>query len=171
MTSEAASNRIEKDGVSVAVDVMKPEETEDVFGADLVRQGTQPLLLMIHNGSAQTYRFRKADVDARYIPAAEAARHAYGNPVVTGGRMIGWAVWHVPAVVFRSVRKGLRRPVTAQDVRTDFLREEIADADIGPQGSIQGFMFVRPLEPGSRITVKLLNLGTQHAVVFEAPVS
>src|SRR3989338_2478009 len=96
MMSEAFSNRIEKDGVSVAVDVLKPEDTEDVFGADLVRQGTQPLMLMIQNGSAETYRFRKADVDARYIPAAEAARHAYGNPIVTGGRMIGWAVWHVP---------------------------------------------------------------------------
>ena len=165
----APAVRVEKAGVSVEVGVMSPEETSDIFGVDLIKRGIQPLMMTIRNGGAQTYRFRKADVDANYVPAAAVATHAYENPVVTGGRVAGWLLWHVPAFVFPSLQRGTRRPALRRDVRRDFAREEIADTEIGPGGVARGFMFIRHREGGGPLMVRLLNVQTQDVLIIEIP--
>ncbi len=167
MTAPAV--RVEKAGVSVEVAVIDPDQTTDIFGVDLVRKGIQPLMMTIRNGGAQTYRFRKADVGAHYLPAAAVARHAYENPIVTGGRVAGWLVWQAPAFVFPSLQRGTRRPALRRDVLRDFTREEIADTEIGPGGSARGFLFIRPGERGQPFTVRLLNVQTQEPLVIEIP--
>ena len=161
--------QIQKDSVSVGVEVVDADQTQDIFGTNLLRRRIQPLVITIQNESDQTYHFSKADVDAHYIPASKVARHTYENPLITGVRMIGWVIWLIPACVFPSLRKNLHRPAMHRDVQADFAREEIADADIGPHGRAQGFLFIRPLAPGSRIRVKLIRVPTQEPLTFDIP--
>ncbi len=44
---------------------------------------------------------------------------------------------------------------------------EIADATVEPNGSLVGYLFIHPIKPGSRITVKLINVQTQEPLVFD----
>lgn len=161
--------RMEKRGLSVDVQALDAEHTRDIFETDLVAKGAQPLLIKIRNESGQTYRFRKADVDARYLPAAEAAKLSYENPVVIGGQALGRAIGFIPGLIFKAPRKVPPRPILNRGVQESFVREEIADADIEPGGSLEGFMFVRPFSGGRRLRVTLINVQTQEPLVFDVP--
>ncbi len=163
--------RVQQAGVSVEVQVIDAEQTRNIFDVDLVGEGIQPLLIKIRNESGHTYRFSKASVDAHYLPAATVARKAYENPIVIGGEMIGRVVGVIPKVILPSTshRQTPSQPLFNREVRASFMREEIADGDIGPNGSLAGFMYVRPLAPGSRISVRLINVQTQEPLTFDIP--
>ena len=158
-------------GVTVGIQVIDAEQTADIFDINLVAKGVQPLLITIKNGSGQTYQFRKADV-ARYIPAAEAAKQAYDNPLVVGGRLLRQVAAIVPKLLFTQTRShgGVSPPpVLNRNIQQDFVREEIADGEIAPNGSLEGFLYLRPLEPGTPIRVTLVNAKTQEPLVIEQP--
>ena len=173
-------NRMEQQGVSVAALLFTPDETRDRVHIDLRRDRIQPLMIVMRNDSDQTYAFRKADVDARYLTARGAARGAQVHPVVHTARLVRWLVWLLPGALFNAVIEpstGLpfdgvdeiaRRPPTPRnrDVREDFLRHEIADGQIAPRESMSGLMFLHPPKLGSMLQVKLVNTRTQEPLVF-----
>ncbi|MBI2495605.1 MAG: hypothetical protein HYY90_00440 [Candidatus Omnitrophica bacterium] len=167
----APSGRVEKAGVSVSVQVIGADEAGDIFGVNLVQRGVQPLLLEIRNGSGRQYRFAKANVDERYIPAATAARKAYEHPLLVGGQVIKRIVGSVPDFMVRSGarHKPPPRPIFNRTIQESFVKEEIADAEIGPNGSLKGFLYVRPLEPGAHLSVKLIDVQTQEPLAFDLP--
>ena len=164
--------RIQQAEVSVEAHPLDPEETLDIFEVDLISKGIQPHVIKIRNESQQTYRFAKTNVDAHYIPAATAAKAAFENLVLIGGKAIGEAVSAIPRWIFplhRNAphRTSLSRPVLNREVQASFVKEEIPDREIGPRGSLAGFMFLRPRSPGHSITITLVNAQTQTALIFE----
>ena len=165
--SATVPGRVQHEGVSVDVQVMDAEETKDVFDVDLIRQGVQPLVITIRNGSQATYRFRKADVDAHYIPAAVAATKAYENPVVVGGEIVEQTVRSLHQFIFPPPKHMPGRPILNRNVQQSFVKEEIPDADIAPKGSLSGFLFLRAQAAGVPLRVTLINLQTQQPLVFD----
>ena len=168
--SDAADRRqaaVEHAGVSVELQVLSAKETEEIFDVNLVRKRVQPLVIRIKNGSVVAYRFRKADVDEHYLPAATAAKQAYENPLVVGKSVVGRVLGYLPSKVFKSPAKVPERPILNRTIQESFVREEIPDAEIGANGKLSGFLYVRPLAPGSFIRVKLINIQTQEPLVFE----
>ena len=175
--------RVEQERVMVAAEFLDPERTVDVFHANLLRNHIQPLLLVLRNGSEQPYRFRKADVDARYVPAAQAARWACVHPAVTAARLIRWGVFFLPGLLMESVveptttldfpvfEELARRPerTDSRQIIVEFQRHEIADGDIGPDEIRAGAMFLRPPRLGSVIAVRLVNARTQQPLVLKIP--
>ena len=166
----SAPGTVQQAGVSVNVQCLTAEETNDIFDTDLVGKGIQPLVITIHNDSQQTYQFRKADVDDHYIPAATAARAAYENPIAESAGVATRALSKVWSLLPHKQKEALPSSVLNKEVRASFVREEIADADIGPGGSRSGFMYTKPQQPGSHISVRLINSQTQEPLVFEIPV-
>ncbi|MBI3020674.1 MAG: hypothetical protein HYY59_01575 [Candidatus Omnitrophica bacterium] len=179
----SAQGRIQQDHVDVAVEFLDERQTKEAFHADFVRSGIQPVRLLIQNGSDQPYRFRKADVDPRSIPAASVARRVYVHPAETVARLVKWVAFFIPGLVFESIvepatsldfpgiEEAARRPPTPDNrsIKADFLKHEIADAEIGPNGSLAGVLFIRPPRLGSVLTVKLFTARTQQPAVFEVP--
>ena len=165
--SAAVPGRVQKDGVSVDVQVMDAEATKDVFDVDLIRHGVQPLVITIHNGSQAAYRFRKTDVDAHYIPAAVAATTAYENPVVIGGEIVGQTVRSLHQFVFPPPKQMPGRPILNRNLQQSFMKEEIPDADIAPGGSLSGFLYLRAQPARAPLRVTLINLQTQQPLVFD----
>lgn len=175
--------RIQKDSVEVAVEFLDARRTKEAFHADFLRNGLQPIRVLIQNGSDQPYLFRKADVDRRYLPAASVARRVYVHPAETVARLVKWVAFFIPGLVFESIvepmtaldfpgiQEAARRPPTPDNrsIKADFLKHEIADAKILPNGSLAGVMFIRPPKLGSVLTVKLFNARTQQPVVFDIP--
>ena len=165
--------RLEKAKVSVDIQRIDADETISVFGVDLVGHGVQPLVIEIQNRSDQTYRFSKTNVDAHYIPAANAARYAYPNPIITGLRFVRWIVCWIPAWILGQFVEffdgAIQRPLMNQDVRADFVKEEIADTTVGPNSSLAGFMFLRALPPGTQLHMTLTNVQTQDLLAFDVP--
>ena len=164
--------RMEQAGVSVDIDVLDAQRTSDIFDVDLVKKGIQPVMIKIRNHSAQTYRFTKADVDAHYIPAATAAKRAYENPIRIGSRLVGRAVGILPRWLINSRREIEReqasdQPLFNREMQASFVQGEIPDADVAPEGTLEGFLYLRPREPGAHVRVRLLNTSTQEPLVFE----
>ena len=167
-------SQIEHAKVSVEVERYAADETQAIFGADLLRHGIQPLSLLIDNRSPQAYVFQKANVDAHYLPAAEVAQVAYENPVQVGVHGLLWTVL-LPLRALRVLKNYPRKtgkasfvgPPTNAEIQANFLKMEIADATVGPNGSLAGDLFIHPITPGSRITVKLINAQTQEPLVFD----
>ena len=163
----AAPGRIQHEGVSVDARVMDADEVEDVFDVNLIRKGVQPLLITIRNDSQVTYRFRKADVDAHYIPAADAAKAAYENPVAIGGAIAQRAVSVLHQFIYPPPKPVLDRPILNRSVQQSFVKEEIPDAEIAPNSSLSGFLYIRPQAASTPLRVTLLNLQTQQPLVFD----
>lgn len=166
--------RIERDGVSLEVEFFDPDLSMSVFGVDLLRHHVQPLTLLIQNRSRQAYTFQKAQVHPHYIPAERAAAYAYVNPVEAGVHTTTW----LPKVVLKSVagvvfpknrRLSTPGPFMNEEIREHFIREEIPDAAIEPNGSLSGFVFIPPPTPGPPLRITLLNAQSQPSVVFDVP--
>ncbi len=182
-TLEDYPGRLEKNGVSVAVELIDPSRTQGLFHADLVRDGVQPLMVVIHNGSDQAYVFSKANVDRHYLPAEQVARLAYVHPIETIAHHIRWLAFLVPGVVFETViepastldfpgmEEAARRPAIPDNrsTKADFLNHQIADAEVLPGHSLAGVLFIRPPKLGSLIPVTLVNAQTRQPLVFEIP--
>ena len=165
--SATVPGRVQKAGVSVDAQILGADETKDIFDVDLIRKGVQPIVIEIHNRSQATYRFRKTDVDAHYLPAAVAAKAAYENPMVIGGAIVGQTVSALHQFIFPPPKHATFRPIFNRDVQESFVKEEIPDAEIGPNGSLSGFLYLRPLAPGATFRVTLINRQTQQPLIFE----
>lgn len=175
--------RVRKEGVSVVAALIGPSRATDVFGVDLLRNGVQPLLVIIRNDSPHPYLFRKANVDPKYLSAARVARLAEVHPTVAVARYLKWLFFIIPGFVFDTVvepattlefpgmREAAQRPPRAHDPRitADFVNNEIPDAEIRPQSSLAGVMFVRPLKLGGVLPVTLVNIDTRQPVIVEIP--
>jgi len=169
-----SAHQIKKEQVTVAAEFLNTDLAANIFDTDLVGHGIQPLTIAIENRSNQTYAFRKSDVDEHYIPAAQAARAAYQNPVKAEGRAVGWLLLRIPKLIARVTSKRHRPSIAStqfvnRDIQADFVKEEIADTTIGPNGSLTGFMFLELPRQEGVLVVKLLNVQTQQPLVFEIP--
>ncbi len=162
----ASTSGQQQEGVSVDLKVLDAEQAKDIFDADVVGKGVQPLLITIHNTSHQTYHFSKGNVDANYIPAAIAARAAYENPVVVGGRMVKRVLGVIPGWLMQSDKHTSSRPILNQEIQRSVVKEEIPDRDIGPNGSLAGFMYVHRLASAKALSVRLINVQTQESLFF-----
>lgn len=179
----ASPSRIEQDHVSVAAVLIEPRRTKQIFGTDLVRKGVQPLLLRIHNGNDRAYLFDKAHVNPPAIPAAQAARRTDLHPTITLARYLKWLVFVVPGIIvesivepastfnFPGIEEAAQRPPrsNAQRLTADFLKHEIADEEIGPNGSLEGVLFIHPPRLGSAVRVTLINAHTRQPLVLDIP--
>ncbi len=168
----------------MVVELIDREQAKQQFHADLLGVRVQPLMLVIHNESDQTYAFRKADVAQGYLPAASVARWAYVSPLETVARYLKWAVFFLPGLVFEAViepttaldfpgiEEAAQRPPPPNNqlIREDFMRHEIADTEIRPNDTVAGVLFTRPLKLGGVLPVTLINAQTQQPVVVEVPV-
>ena len=159
--------RVEHQGVTVEVQLIDAEQTTDIFSVDLLRKGVQPLLVKIRNDSAQTYQFKKFQVDAQYIPAAEAAKQAYDNPVAVGGRVVGRTLLSIPRGIFKSRGTPQERPLLNAEVQASFVREEIPDRDIPVNSALAGLMDIKPLASGAHLTLTLIDVATSAPLIFE----
>ena len=159
--------RVEHQGVTVEVQLIDAEQTANIFGVDLLRKGVQPLLVKIHNDSARRYQFKKSQVDAQYIPAAEAAKQAYDNPVAVGGRVVARTLFLIPRLIFKSRGTPQERPLLNAEVQASFVREEISDRDIRAKSSLAGLMYIKPLASGAHLTLTLIDVAAQAPLTFE----
>ena len=176
---EQHPHRMQQHQVSVVIEILDEEQAESVFGVDLPKHGIQPVSVMVHNNSGETYRFRKAQVEPATVPTSVAARAACPNPVITGLRFVRWGVLVVPVSVLKffleavprlyvpTLGEWVRRPVTCSDVQADFAKGELADADVPPGGLLAGFLFTRPMPPGTAVHLSLIDARSQHPLVFE----
>ena len=181
--SDLLPARAEADGVTVSGVFPDPARTLELFHAHLLRNRVQPLLLRIHNGSGQAYRFTKADVDARVVPASEAGRWACTHPVATAARFITWGAFLLPGVLFESVvepattmdfpiiEESAKRPAVPAcgPILAEFIRQEIADGEIGPDATRAGVLFLRPPALGAAVTIRLVNARTRQPLVLALP--
>jgi len=62
-----------KDGISVSVVVLSPEESEQAFGTPLADKGIQPVWLRIENSTDKEYLLLENNVDRNYFSPHEAA--------------------------------------------------------------------------------------------------
>lgn len=165
--------RVTQADVSVDVQVLNAERTKDIFDLDLINKGVQPLFIKIHNASQQTYRFSKASVDAHHIPAALAARVAYDNLLLVGGRVVKYTVTSIPKAIFvkshKNKKKDVKPALLNRETRAVFEKEEIADRNIKPKETLSGFLYLHLLAPHSHVTVTLINVQTQAPLVFDIP--
>lgn len=184
-STEAAdyAGRIQKENVSVAVELIDPQRATQMFHADLVRHGVQPLMVAIHNSSDQTYVFRKANVAAHRIPARKAAQWACVHPVATVAQSVRWLAFLVPGLIvesivepastldFTGIEEAARRPPAThnQAITADFVAHEIADAEIFPDHDHAGILFIRPPKLGGILPVTLINASTSQSLRFEIP--
>lgn len=167
--------RVEREGVTVAAYAMGRTYTRTVFDADLVRQGAQPLMLLIGNHGPETYLFRKADVDDQYLPATEVARHAERYSVAES--IVGTVFWLLPDALAGIVMLPIY-PVVAlaemnasvnEQISLEYQTREISDAQIDPSRSLSGVIFLRPERLREQVTIRLTNLRTQRPLVFKMP--
>ncbi|MDP3722755.1 MAG: hypothetical protein Q8R91_04575 [Candidatus Omnitrophota bacterium] len=179
----SAVSRIEQDGVSVLLDVLDRRRAQELFHADLLGRGVQPISLAIRNGSGQTYRFSKADVALPLMPSAQAAQRSLPHPAVRVARLIKWGFFFFPGLVMQSIveptttldfpvfEETAKRPprVDRQAITADFRQQEIADGAIGPDGTQTGFVFARPLRMGQAISLRLINAATQQPLMLRVP--
>ena len=183
VAASSAVSRIEQDGVSVLLDVLDRRRTQELFHADLLGRGVQPLFLAIRNGSGQTYQFSKADVALPLMPSAQAAQRSLLHPAARAARLVQWGLFFFPGLVMQSVveptttldfpvfEETAKRPPRAdrQAITAEFQQQEIADGAISPDGTKTGFVFVRPLRMGQTISLRLINAATQQPLVLRVP--
>ena len=166
----------QQDGVRVSAALLDAGLTRAVFQADLVGRGVQPLALAIHNDSDRTYQFQKGRVEPRYVPAARAARYAAPPLITRTARELQWLGFFVPGLLmeglieplstidFPKFEEAARRPA-AMDRRglaEAFAAREIPDAEVPPQGALEGVMFI-PVRPVDRpLTMRLVDAQTQQ---------
>ncbi len=181
--AQALPLHVEKEGVTVSAEFPDPERTAGLFHVNLLRNGVQPLFLIIHNGSNQPYRFSKAGVDGGYLPAVSAARWAQVHPAVSLARLIKWGLFFIPGLIVESVAEptttldfpvleaAAQRPPRTdhRQITAEFLRLEIADGEIGMDGTLTGVLFIRPPTLGRVIAMRLVNVQTQQPLVVEIP--
>lgn len=178
-----ASGHAEQDGVSVLLTFIDRRRAQELFHTDLLGRGVQPLVMVLRNGSGQTYRFEKAHVDVPIIPAARAAQRSLVHPVVRVARFVKWGIWFLPGWLVESIveptltldfpglEEAAQRPPTPdrQGVTADFLQHEMADGELGPDSVQTGMVFIRPLRMGQSISVRLINVHTQQPLVLRIP--
>ncbi len=170
---------LEKSRVTLIIKTLDPDETSMIFSGALTRNGIQPLLLQIDNRSDQAYAFRKADVEGD-VPASQAAHYAYADSATTAVRTtkwlvlsapidaVGWAVKSVLRARVEAVRNVTKhKPEENRDIQADFMRMELADQAVDPQGSLIGYVFIHLPQPKSPINIKLTNVNTHEPLVFE----
>ncbi|MBI2885187.1 MAG: hypothetical protein HYY15_03330 [Candidatus Omnitrophica bacterium] len=155
--------------ITVGVDIVDAVRSREYFGADLLRRGIQPLLLVVANDGDRPYALPPAFVSARIVPAQRAS--AYASQTVAGrvGRHIQWLAFFVPGLVFSSVIEPLTtldfpgiqdasaRPVRSanREIRQDFVSHELAPGPIEPGAARSGVVYVRRLPSGSILTLSL----------------
>ncbi len=158
-----------REGVTVEVQVLGAEEVKDIFGTDLVRRRVQPLLVKIHNGASQPYTFHKSGMVPPYVPAAQAARVAFENPIVVGGGLLKRGLGAVGRVILPVKKTAEERPVKNSELQAMFMQEELRDGELKPGAETQGFVFTHALPPGQPLVVSLINAVTQQPLIFEIP--
>lgn len=183
-TLSAYPDHLEQNHVAVAVEFMDPLRAHDLLHMEFATRGIQPLMIVIQNGSDQSYRFSKADVGARVVPAARVASLAGPHPVVTVLRYLTWVAFLAPGFIFDTVvepattfefpgmQDASQRPArfNRQQMSDDFVEHEIADAVIAQDSSHAGLLFIRRPAPDSRLSITLTNAQTRQPLVFEVPV-
>lgn len=183
VAASSAVSRSEQDGVSVLLDVVDRRRAQELFHADLLGRGVQPIFLAIRNGSGQTYQFSKADVALPLMPPAQAAQRSLPHPARRAARLIKWGLFFFPGLVMQSIveptttldfpvfEETAQRPPRAdrRAITAGFQQQEIADGAIGPDATQTGFVFVRPLRMGQTVPLRLINTATQQPLAFNIP--
>ena len=165
MPTAPLPQRKEQRGVTVSVEFIDAESSQDIFGVDLLKRRVQPILLKITNDSPRAYGFSKAGVAGQVLSAVQVARFAYPNVIGSTMRWSGYTATVVPRTLFD--RKVPKRPLLPGDVRKDFAKEEIADGPIPPKTTRSGFVFVPAPLPDGPLRVPLTGEGDSAPLVFE----
>ncbi|MDP8266440.1 MAG: hypothetical protein P9M07_05780 [Candidatus Aceula meridiana] len=138
--------------VSVAVKFFDYDEANEIFSCDMRGRGIQPVFIVIDNKSDVAYGFRKANVEASYVYAEEAAKKCARNQLVYAGP---WPPLHVRIIKIND------------NIRKDYLAKEIVDVSVEPNSDISGVMFIHPLESGEKFRIPLINRKDGSRLVFE----
>lgn len=162
-------NAVTREGVSVEARILSRQQIKDVFGVDLLRENIQPVVVKIRNDSPQAVEFHRANINVETLSAAEAAKAAFENPIVVGGGLVKRGLGALGRVIFPVKKAPEEKPITNSELQATFVREEMPEGAIAPDGFKQGFVFVRPLASGQRLSLKLINASTQEAMQFDAP--
>lgn len=164
-------NGITQEGVTVEARLLSGQEIKSVFGVDLLRENIQPVVIKIKNDSAQTVQFFRANLNVEALPAAEAAKAAFENPIVVGGGLIKRGMGAVGRVIFPKKKTPEEKPITNSELQATFVREEMPEGDIAPDSFVQGFVFIRPLTKEQNLSIKLTPLAGTQAFAFDIPKS
>ena len=160
---------IEQEHIAVLAKRLSAEEIEQAFDENLLRRGVQPVSIEIRNEATEPARFRKADVNAHYVPAERVARYAYANPIVVGLRFVRWPIACTGAFIIRMGREvHCPKPVTNRDIREDYRFQEIPDAEIAPGGSLDGMLFL-PAASSGPVTITLTKTGSPQPLMYTFP--
>ena len=159
LRADREPGRDDHDDVSVVVKVLEPSLSRSLFQVDLPRHHIQPLLLLLHNGGGETYLFRKAAVDARYLHAEAVARMVSQHPSVTLLRFGKWLAMLLPGLLFETIiepattfdfpgiEEAAQRPPPTDNarIREAFARCEIPDGPLARDHTLEGAMFAAGL--------------------------
>ncbi len=162
-------NPTSQKSVSVAVKIMSCSDALATFDCEMDKRKINPVYIVIENKSDKTYFFRKADIDASYTPAEEAAKKCARS---TMGRLVSYGIlglcpftWIIFIPIF--IGEAINCPTINSRMRSDYTSNEIADATIGPGRSISGVMFVPPFKSGELFTVPLVEKETGERLLFQ----
>lgn len=170
-------NKDSKAGVTVAASVFTDEETKYRLDARPQRRGIQPLFVVIENGSTETYRFQKDQVEPAVVPAKDAAKAGYRHTVL---RTVFWTFVAVPSLAVALFTGqffwALGLPIGAatqsrrvnKEIREQFVANEIPDGPVAPGQRLSGLLFIKPGHGGT-LRIVLVNTRTQESPVFDLP--
>lgn len=182
--SSEPSIRLQQEQVSISVDLPDARQTKAIFHADLLSHHIQPLHLTIHNGSERPYLFRKASLDAHYIPAHDAARWACVPPIISGIEHLRWATFVLPGLLFETLiepvttfdfpgmEEAASRPLASnrREVVEDFVAHEFPDGPIAPGSAQSGVVLIHPPLLGRSLPLTLTDVTSQQPLVFDLPI-
>lgn len=159
------SNRQEKEGVIVAVKFFEPDEIKKIFGTDTLKNGIEPVYIIIDNRSSNTYSFSKARINKTTIPAEVVAERCGFR---TAARMTRWglpavAIWPllIPAVV-----DGVGSSKANKQMAEDYAYKEIRDQRILPDGMLNGCVFIDRMKPGEYFDIRIQAIESDKGLLF-----
>lgn len=125
-----------EDGITVRAVVLSDEESEQIFGFNLGREGIQPVWLEVRNDTAKPASLVYVAMDPEYFSPNEAAytNHGFANP--------------------------------ANEEITDYFNEQSSSRDIPPGGEVSGFFYAEWDPGLKYLNVSVYSEDQQHNFMF-----
>ena len=173
--------KTQQQGITAAWTLITPETMAGWFHGEAIQRVIQPLVLILHNGSADPYWCDPTSISPRSISPDRAARQlSSAHPLMTAVRYVKWLTLLPLSLVFVSViepstgsefpsmEEAIRRPMRsdALALQAQFMSRELPAGPIGPDETRAGILLIHPPALGDRLSIKLVNGRTHEPLVL-----
>ena len=170
---EEYARRVNRSGITVAVEPLSAKEQRIYLGVDLGKKGYLPVFVAARNGTDASWLLRKdsitygavassvPEIKSRGGESAVVADLALNTAAMVALAPVGGA----PLPVLSSI--GLQSISRAADVRQNLLRRELQSKTLSPGGTTSGFIYVPVRKQAVRLQITLTRAGTSEVEKFE----